>query len=36
VLFVVDSVIVGFGRLGGWFGCERFGVGSDLLTFAKV
>ena len=35
VLFVVDSVIVGFGRLGGWFGCERFGVRPDLLTFAK-
>jgi putrescine aminotransferase len=35
VLFVVDAVIVGFGRLGGWFGCERFGVRPDLLTFAK-
>ena len=35
VLFVVDSVITGFGRLGGWFGCERFGVRPDLITFAK-
>lgn len=35
VLLVVDSVITGFGRLGGWFGCERFGVRPDLLTFAK-
>jgi putrescine aminotransferase len=35
VLFVVDAVIVGFGRLGGWFGCERFGVRPDMLTFAK-
>jgi putrescine aminotransferase len=35
VLFVVDSVIVGFGRIGGWFGCERFGVRPDLLVFAK-
>ena len=35
VLFVVDAVIVGFGRLGSWFGCERFGVRPDLLTFAK-
>jgi adenosylmethionine-8-amino-7-oxononanoate aminotransferase len=35
VLLVVDSVITGFGRLGGWFGCERFGVSPDLVTFAK-
>jgi putrescine---pyruvate transaminase len=35
VLFVIDAVIVGFGRLGGWFGCERFGVRPDLVTFAK-
>jgi adenosylmethionine-8-amino-7-oxononanoate aminotransferase len=35
VLFVVDAVIVGFGRLGSWFGCERFGVRPDLITFAK-
>ncbi len=35
VLFVVDSVIAGFGRLGSWFGCERFGVSPDMITFAK-
>jgi adenosylmethionine-8-amino-7-oxononanoate aminotransferase len=35
VLFVVDAVITGFGRLGGWFGCERFGVRPDMITFAK-
>jgi putrescine---pyruvate transaminase len=35
VLFVVDAVITGFGRLGGWLGCERFGVQPDLATFAK-
>ena len=35
MLLVIDSVIVGFGRLGGWFGCERFGVRPDLVTFAK-
>ena len=35
VLFVCDSVIVAFGRLGTWFGAERFGVRPDLLTFAK-
>jgi putrescine---pyruvate transaminase len=35
VLLVVDSVIAGFGRIGGWFGVERFGVRPDLITFAK-
>ncbi len=35
ILFVCDSVICGFGRLGGWLGYERFGVEPDLVTFAK-
>jgi adenosylmethionine-8-amino-7-oxononanoate aminotransferase len=35
VLLVVDSVICGFGRLGGWYGIERFGVVPDMITFAK-
>ena len=35
ILFVCDSVICGFGRLGGWFGIERFGVRPDLIIFAK-
>ncbi len=35
VLTVADSVIAGFGRLGGWFGVERFNVRPDLITFAK-
>jgi putrescine---pyruvate transaminase len=35
VLFVCDSVICGFGRLGTWLGFERFGVQPDLVTFAK-
>jgi adenosylmethionine-8-amino-7-oxononanoate aminotransferase len=35
VLFVVDAVICGFGRLGDWFGTDRFGVQPDLVTFAK-
>jgi adenosylmethionine-8-amino-7-oxononanoate aminotransferase len=34
-LFVCDSVICGFGRVGSWFGFERFGVEPDLVTFAK-
>ena len=35
VLLVVDSVICGFGRLGTWFGIERWGVKPDMITFAK-
>jgi adenosylmethionine-8-amino-7-oxononanoate aminotransferase len=35
VLLVCDSVICGFGRLGGWYGFERFGITPDLVTFAK-
>jgi putrescine aminotransferase len=35
VLFVADSVICGFGRLGTWFGVERFGLQPDMITFAK-
>jgi len=35
ILFVVDAVIGAFGRLGTWFGAERFGVRPDLICFAK-
>ncbi|MBB4661581.1 aspartate aminotransferase family protein [Conexibacter arvalis] len=35
ILFVADEVICGFGRLGHWFGSERFGLTPDMLTFAK-
>ncbi len=35
ILLVCDSVICGFGRLGTWFGIERFDVEPDLITFAK-
>jgi adenosylmethionine-8-amino-7-oxononanoate aminotransferase len=35
VLFVADEVICGFGRLGTWFGVERYGVTPDLITCAK-
>ncbi len=35
VLLVIDSVICGFGRLGTWFGIERWGVQPDMITFAK-
>lgn len=35
VLLVIDSVICGFGRLGTWFGIERWGIRPDMITFAK-
>jgi len=35
VLAIADAVICGFGRLGTWFGVERWGVEPDLITFAK-
>jgi adenosylmethionine-8-amino-7-oxononanoate aminotransferase len=34
-LLVLDEVICGFGRLGGWWGAEVYGVEPDLVTFAK-
>ncbi|GAA4615329.1 aspartate aminotransferase family protein [Saccharopolyspora hordei] len=35
ILFVADSVICGFGRVGSWFGVERWGLQPDMITFAK-
>jgi adenosylmethionine-8-amino-7-oxononanoate aminotransferase len=35
VLVVVDSVICGFGRLGTWFGIERWDIEPDMIAFAK-
>ncbi len=35
ILFVVDSVICGFARMGNWFGIERFGARPDMIVFAK-
>jgi putrescine---pyruvate transaminase len=35
ILFIADSVICGFGRLGTWFGIERWGVDADMIIFAK-
>ena len=35
VLLVSDEVICAFGRLGTWFGAERYGYQPDMLTFAK-
>src|SRR2546423_1375613 len=35
VLIICDEVISGFGRLGEWFGCQRYGFTPDLMTCAK-
>ncbi len=35
VLLIADEVISGFGRLGHWFGCQRYSFTPDLLTCAK-
>ena len=35
VLFIVDEVITGFGRLGRWFGSSVYDLTPDLLCFAK-
>jgi putrescine aminotransferase len=34
-LLIFDEVITGFGRMGTWFGADRYGVVPDLTTFAK-
>lgn len=36
VLLVADETITGFGRLGSAWGCQRFGIEPDLVTFAKT
>ena len=36
ILFVVDEVITGFGRIGGdWFASTKFGLEPDIMTTAK-
>jgi putrescine---pyruvate transaminase len=35
VLFVVDEVICGYGRVGDWFASRRVGLDPDAMTFAK-
>jgi len=36
VLLISDEVICAFGRLGHWFGCERYGYLPDIVTIAKA
>ena len=35
VLLVSDEVICAFGRLGHWYGSQRYGYAPDIITFAK-
>ncbi|WP_309128226.1 aspartate aminotransferase family protein [Microbacterium sp.] len=35
ILYIADEVMVGFGRLGEWFGIDAFDAEPDLITFAK-
>jgi len=35
VLLVADEVICAFGRLGYWFGSQRYDISPDVVTFAK-
>jgi adenosylmethionine-8-amino-7-oxononanoate aminotransferase len=35
ILLCADEVICGFGRVGAWFGSERYDVRPDLMTSAK-
>jgi adenosylmethionine-8-amino-7-oxononanoate aminotransferase len=35
ILLVADEVITGFGRVGDWFGSQRYDIRPDLITCAK-
>ena len=35
ILLCADEVICGFGRLGAWFGSERYDIRPDIITSAK-
>ena len=35
VLMISDEVICAWGRLGEWFGCQRYGYQPDIITTAK-
>jgi adenosylmethionine-8-amino-7-oxononanoate aminotransferase len=34
-LLIADEVVCGFGRVGAWFGSQRFGITPDLIVCAK-
>ncbi|MFI0367947.1 aspartate aminotransferase family protein [Actinomadura sp. 1N219] len=35
ILLILDEVVTAFGRIGHWFGCERYGVEPDIIVTAK-
>jgi adenosylmethionine-8-amino-7-oxononanoate aminotransferase len=35
ILLIADEVVTGFGRLGHWFGSDRYGIEADMITTAK-
>ncbi|MFS0854601.1 aspartate aminotransferase family protein [Microbacterium sp. 179-I 3D4 NHS] len=35
IVYIADEVMVGFGRLGEWFGVDAFDARPDLISFAK-
>ncbi|MDR2378947.1 MAG: aspartate aminotransferase family protein [Bifidobacteriaceae bacterium] len=35
IVLILDEVMAGFGRTGAWFAADHWGVGPDLMTFAK-
>lgn len=35
VLVIADEVVTGFGRVGHWFGSERYGIAADMIVGAK-
>jgi putrescine---pyruvate transaminase len=35
ILMIADAVVCGFGRLGTWYGVERWNLDPDMIVFAK-
>jgi putrescine---pyruvate transaminase len=35
VLLVADEVVTGYGRVGSWFACQRYGIEPDIVITAK-
>ncbi|MBL8698352.1 MAG: aminotransferase class III-fold pyridoxal phosphate-dependent enzyme [Alphaproteobacteria bacterium] len=35
VMLILDEVVTGFGRLGSWFGAQRYGLDADFISISK-